>query len=133
MHRKLTVLLVLAVAVLLVGTYEAQSPTATDLSSPAIASSNQAGMILNIDPATGRIVEQPVSMDGHVLSGEPDPAFSTSSDGLQQIPSPVHGGGVSMNLEGRFQNAMTATVNADGTVNAPCTPTATADISATRK
>lgn len=132
MHRKLTVLFVLAVAVLLVGTYEAQSPTATDNSSTAIASGNQAGMILNVDPTTGRIVEQPVS-DGHVLSSEADPAFDTSGDGLQQIPSPVHGGGVSMNLSGRFQNAMTATVNADGTLNAPCNTTTTADISATKK
>ena len=34
--------------------------------------------------------------------------------------SPVKNGGVMVNLQGRFQNAMTIGVNEDGTVSAPC-------------
>jgi hypothetical protein len=41
-------------------------------------------------------------------------AFSTSSQGLVETPSPVPGGGVKVDLHGRFRSPLVATHRADG-------------------
>jgi hypothetical protein len=49
-------------------------------------------------------------------------AFSSSHEGLESRPSPTPGGGVALDLQGRFQNAATATVNDSGEVEIHCEP-----------
>jgi hypothetical protein len=51
-----------------------------------------------------------------------EPALSTSTEGLEAVPSPVPGGGMMIDLQGRFQNAATATVDDSGQATVDCTP-----------
>ena len=92
-------------------------------STPAPAFSQ--GMILTID-ASGKFVPGAQTTELQAGLGE---ALSTSSEGLVETKSPVAGGGVMVNLEGRFQNAMVIEKDADGNITAPCvagTPAETA-------
>jgi hypothetical protein len=67
---------------------------------------------------------------GEFLEGPPEPIiaepvkdindpFSTSSEGLQQVPAPV-GGGVMVDLQGRFQQTVKATIDDSGKVTVGC-------------
>jgi hypothetical protein len=52
-------------------------------------------------------------------------AVSQSSEGLVQEKIQAPGGGYMVNLQGRFQNAMTMNVDGNGnTISAPCVPSA---------
>jgi hypothetical protein len=75
---------------------------AHDATAPA-----QAGQWIHVDPQTGKRVPAPPSA---VLAGRPE--FSTSHQGLVEKPAP--GGGMMIDLQGRFRSAATATVGADG-------------------
>jgi hypothetical protein len=64
-------------------------------------------------------------------TGDPDkadttlpdrPEFSTSGEGLEVEPSPVPGGGVMIDLQGRFQHAATAAVLDSDSVVVECLP-----------
>jgi hypothetical protein len=74
-----------------------------------------------VDPATGKIVSRPVTPDQPraVTGGEPittvPPELSTSSEGLQVVPNPKTGGGVMVDLQGRFQQRTAVTLDAEGT------------------
>jgi len=50
--------------------------------------------------------------------------FSTSSEGLVVEKSRVAGGGIMVNLQGRFQNAMTMSVDSNGHTTSACVPAA---------
>ena len=50
------------------------------------------------------------------------PEFSTSGEGLEVEPSPVPGGGVMIDLQGRFQHAATAAVLDSDSVVVECLP-----------
>jgi len=85
----------------------AQSPTP----------SGTAGWKVYVDPQTGVIRDGPAP--GTVpppSSPQEQNASSTSSEGLVQVPSPVPGGGVGMDLQGRFQSRLIGTIGADGKV-----------------
>jgi hypothetical protein len=102
------------------------SSTAGDpVSTPAFA----AGQILNLDPS-GKINYAQQASDIQTVLGD---AASTSSEGLVMEKSKVPGGGVMVNLQGRFQNAMTMSIDANGTVSAPCVPAAEAPAKTTGK
>ena len=76
----------------------------------------QGGNWIQVDPQTGkRIPGRPVN-----AAIAADPAFSTSHSGLVQEPAP--GGGMMINLQGRFRSAATATVGADGKPEVDCLP-----------
>jgi hypothetical protein len=79
-----------------------------------------AGQILNLDPS-GKISYPQQAADIQTVLGD---AVSQSSEGLVEEKSPVRGGGVMVNLQGRFQNAMTMSIDANGNVSAPCVPAA---------
>jgi hypothetical protein len=68
-----------------------------------------AGMRAYVDPRTGALVPAPVP-------GAPPaaPGFSRSAAGLVETRAP--GGGVMVNLQGRFQSPLVATVGPDGRV-----------------
>jgi hypothetical protein len=75
------------------------------------------GMRAFVDPQTGELVREPAPGTAPL---QPSPAerdaFSTSHQGLVEAPSPVPGGGFTLDLQGRFQSPLTATVGPDGTV-----------------
>jgi hypothetical protein len=73
------------------------------------------GMIIHIDPQTGEFGRTPAP--GTVplqLSPQERNAFSTSHQGLVEIPSSVPGGGVKLDLQGRFHSPLAVTVDPDG-------------------
>ena len=121
MKRKVPLLLsVLAVVVVAVWMTQADTPIAVEATDdPQVLNTGEAGMRVYIDPATGEFLQGPP----HPLVTEAvkdinDP-FSTSSEGLQQVPAPV-GGGVMVDLKGRFQQTVTATIDDSGKVTAVC-------------
>ena len=103
-------LAVIVIAVVAVVQYAPNQPepVATDTS----LAPGEAGMIATIDPETGETV---VSAG----SGE---AFSTSDEGLVEVPSTAPGGGVMVDLQGRFQNTAVATVCDSDSVHIQCVP-----------
>jgi hypothetical protein len=84
---------------------------------PGAAPATSAGRWIRVDPQTGerKAGPMPGSARGAIAA---DPAFDTSSQGLVEEPAP--GGGVMVDLGGRFRSAVTATVGPDGTPAADC-------------
>ena len=73
------------------------------------------GLIIYIDPQTGQFVKEPAP--GTVplqFSPQLQNALSTSDQGLVEEPSAVPGGGVKVNLQGRFRSPLFATTDANG-------------------
>jgi hypothetical protein len=90
-------------------TATADRPAETTLGTPEGA----AAVRVYRDPQTGKF-EVPT---GHPSAEELESlgrAFSTSSQGLVEVPSPVQGGGVKVDLRGRFRNPQVATQGPDG-------------------
>jgi len=85
--------------------------SADDQAAPQLAP----GMMIHIDPKTGAILDAPAP--GSVpMQMTPDlaNALSTSHQGLVETPSPVPGGGVIVDLQGRFLSPLVGTIDADG-------------------
>ena len=120
--RRMATLLALAATVFLIG---ARPAAADDGSVPPNGAPNvapgRAGSRIQIDPQTGRRV--PAPSGGVALPASP--AFSTSHAGLVEKPAP--GGGVMVDLQGRFRSAATATVGTDGTTHRDCVAPGTTD------
>jgi hypothetical protein len=79
------------------------------------AVSSAPGMTIYIDAQTGALLKEPAP--GAVplqLTPELQNAFSTSDQGLVEVPSSVPGGGVRMDLQGRFRSPLLATTDAHG-------------------
>ena len=87
-----------------------------------------AGSWINVDPQTGK--RMPVPSTGAGVAVPADPAFSTSHSGLVERPAP--GGGVMVDLQGRFRSAATATVGPDGAAHVDCVAPGTAERDAHR-
>ena len=82
---------------------------------PAAVPGSAPGMMIYIDPKTGTFLKEPAP--GHVpleLSPQLQNALSTSHEGLVEVPSSVPGGGVKLDLQGRFQSPLFGTIDADG-------------------
>jgi hypothetical protein len=82
---------------------------------PAAVPAGASGMRVYIDPQTGAILSEPAP--GTVplqLTPQEQNSFSTSSQGLVQVPSSVPGGGVILDLQGRFQSPLIVTIDANG-------------------
>jgi hypothetical protein len=136
MNRKLTVLSILSASVLLGLVYDTQAPTTIASSPSVVAASPQVGLVLNIDPTTGAIVENAVpGATKLALPADLASRLSTSDAGLVEKPNPSGGKGQYVNLQGRYQNAMVGTVDANGKLVAPCAQglNTAADKSASRK
>jgi len=74
-------------------------------------------MKVYIDPQTGAI--RPDAAPGTTpleMGPQERNAFSTSHQGLVQIPGTEPGGGVKLDLQGRFQSPLIGTVGTDGKV-----------------
>jgi hypothetical protein len=86
-------------------------------SQPAAVSAGAPGMTIHVDPQTGAILKEPAP--GTVplqLSPQLLNALSTSHQGLVETPSSVAGGGIKLDLQGRFQNPLIVTIDANGKV-----------------
>ena len=95
-------------------------PNAATSGAPDAADPGRAGSWIHVDPQTGKRVPRPAG----AAAVPPDPAFSTSHRGLVEKSAP--GGGVMVDLQGRFRSAATATVGADGKSHLDCVPPGTA-------
>lgn len=71
------------------------------------AATPQMGLKAYADPVTGEPLEHPYET---MPPPEPEVPNATSSRGLREVESPEAGGGVSVDLEGRFQVPLEATV-----------------------
>jgi len=99
------------------GSFTVPAPVFPQESQPAAVSAGAPGMTIHVDPQTGAILKEPAP--GTVplqLSPQLSNALSTSDQGLVETPSPVTGGGVKLDLQGRFQNPLIVTIDADGKV-----------------
>lgn len=74
---------------------------------PNNAAPIQGGMTVHIDPVTGKFLSEPTpDSEPLVITPEIENAMSTSSEGLVEQVNPVKGGGVIMDLRGRFQSPL---------------------------
>lgn len=87
----------------------------------AASNDSSSGMRAYIDPATGELTSQPVVPELQPRGAAAAAATSTSTQGLVEQPAP--GGGVMVDLQGRFQNEMRATIGADGAMHTDCVET----------
>ena len=72
-----------------------------------------AAQMIHIDPETGKIVTSPAR--GRMLEADELGFYAnTSHDGLVKVLSPVPGGGVLIDLQGRFRDFRVATISPDG-------------------
>jgi hypothetical protein len=94
---------------------DAATSGASDLAAPG-----RAGQWIKVDPQTGARV----APSAPIAAMAPDPAFSTSQQGLVEQAAP--GGGVMVDLKGRFRSAATATLGTDGKAVVDCVPPGTA-------
>jgi len=101
----------------------AQAPTAdvsqapSEPSAPA-APAGAVGLTIYKDPVTGRLMPVPPDKLRELLAVDLRRATSTSHEGLVETAAP--GGGVMIDLRGRFQDAMEAEVGPDGKVTTRC-------------
>ena len=85
------------------------------------------GMRIYIDPTTGRIAEPPRGAEGAASGVPASPrGVGASAAGLAEVPSPVDGGGVMVDLQGRFRSVMKATRTTAGGVTTDCAVTGAA-------
>ena len=85
------------------------------------AAAGQSGMRAYFDPQTGKIGPPPA--DQAAPPASPERANNTSAEGLVIVPAP--GGGQMVDLQGRFQTDVTATLEPDGTVETDGAPSST--------
>ena len=111
----LSIVAVLAVAALAFNANVATTPEASDVSE--VLAPTDAGYKVHIDPATGRIIENPVAEDTP-LPKNLDNALRTDHEGLVIEDGPL--GGKMVNLQGRFQNTYVATIDENGNLTAEC-------------
>jgi hypothetical protein len=88
-------------------------------SAPALssgASVGEAAMRVSIDPETGALVPDHVPVSK--ADGDLEESLSRSTDGLIEVHHPD--GSVSVDLQGRFQNASMARIDSSGKLHTTC-------------
>lgn len=117
MSRKLMLLSILPAIALLGMVHDTQVPANAN----AVAATPSAqGLVLNIDPNTGVILDHPAANATRLaVPAELASRLSTTDEGLIQQPNPSGGKGVYVNLQGRYENAMVGTA-VDGKLATPC-------------
>jgi hypothetical protein len=92
-----------------------EADTPVPAAAPAVGA---AGLTVYKDPVTGRLMPVPPAELQKLLTEDVRRAASMSHEGLVETAAP--GGGVMIDLQGRFQNVMWATTGPDGVVTADC-------------
>lgn len=82
------------------------------------APAGRAGQMIYADPATGARTAAPANSAEAAAALANNPALSTSQEGLVEQPAP--GGGVMIDLQGRFRSAAEATIGPDGKPHVNC-------------
>lgn len=102
---------------------QAGAPADVKTAQPAEQPAGQAGMRAYFDPKTGKMGGPPApdqAAPAAAAAAAEQGAYSTSGQGLSLVPAP--GGGQMIDLQGRFQTTITATLKPDGTVQTECHP-----------
>jgi hypothetical protein len=108
-------------------TNTAQENSSPGVVDPAAQNVGAAGYVVHIDPETGGITDSPHHAVPLVLDQALQNALDTSSEDLVEVPSPVAGGGVVVDLQGRFQNTMIVTVDSSDRLQSSCVSDVTGD------
>jgi hypothetical protein len=82
------------------------------------------GLRVYIDPATGRMGPPPPEALPAAAAIPANHPLSTSGEGLIETPGQTRGGGVIVNLQGRFRSTVVTSVEPGGTVVTRCLGTA---------
>jgi hypothetical protein len=117
-----TALLLSVCAIVVLGAWllQADAPgTVASADDPQSTAAGAAGMKVYIDPVTGEFLEGPPEPVRAETVKDINDRFSTSTEGLQQVPAPV-GGGVMVDLRGRFQQTVKAAIDDSGKVTVGC-------------
>jgi hypothetical protein len=78
-----------------------------------LTTSEESGALrVYIDPETGEFTTPPARGVPATRTTPPSAAFSTSHEGLEERPAP--GGGIMLDLKGRFRTPLTATIDSNG-------------------
>ncbi len=101
------------------GAAAAPRPEPPSPDDPPAAGSPRPAMRIYRDPETGRFGAPPPGTEVPQSEAAVQ-AFSTQPGELREEPSPVAGGGIMVDLGGRFQAAVEATVDAEGQVSTQC-------------
>jgi len=117
MNRKLLVLSILPAFLLLGTIHDTRSPA---VAGGTVTAPTAQGLVLNIDPNTGAILDHPAT-GATKLAVSPELAarMSTTDEGLVVEVNPSGGKGKYVNLQGRYENAMVGTA-VDGKLATPC-------------
>ena len=89
---------------------------------PSSPPAESSGMKVYIDPETGEFLDSPPEKLPAEIQRADEEAISTSHEGLEEIKVDKPGGGVMIDLKGRFQHYQNATTDADGNITIRCTP-----------
>ena len=109
------------------GTSQVEPEDRVEMATPAIQQQmphGAMGMTAVLDESGERFVQQPIDDP----NGGLDPAIvDTSTEGLE-IEQDPQGRGFYMNLQGRFQSAIVATIDDQGNLKTDCVPTVPAEM-----
>ena len=84
-------------------------------SNPAMTGREKApGIVVHIDPTTGEVLPEP--SPGDAPRTLPQEAAKVPAPQLYEVPSPVPGGGVMIDLQKQFRTPLVATMDEDGKV-----------------
>ena len=97
----------------------ANLPTAAhDTGSPMTNIHGNAGRKVFVDPATGKLIPPP--RPAAPVTPPLEDALSTSGEGLRETPGKTRGGGIKIDLQGRFRSTVTATIDPEGRLSTRC-------------
>jgi hypothetical protein len=88
---------------------------------PDRAATGNAGMVVDIDPKTGRLISPSAALPGQLPESSVETAKQPASE-LNQTLSPAPGGGVMIQLDERFLTPLTTTIGSDGKVRSEHDP-----------
>lgn len=92
-----------------------QQAISGELAKSQLRSEAATGMTIHIDPQTGATVKTPTP--GTVplrLTPQEQQGLNTSDQGLVEVPGSQPGGGIKVDLQGRFQSPLVGTVDGSG-------------------
>ncbi|HSO17951.1 MAG TPA: hypothetical protein VLT88_00750, partial [Desulfosarcina sp.] len=78
---------------------------------PAADSPQPAAQKAHVDPDTGELVPRPFPNQAVPVESGQLSTLGTTDEAVEIVPSPVPGGGVMIDLKGRFHNPVSATMD----------------------
>jgi len=109
LEKRMMLIVIISISLIVPAIWHAATLTADE----EIPSQGQAVQKVYIDPETGEFIDRPETTPAEERASE-KAAFSTSDEGLVEIPSPIEGGGTMIDLQGRFRSPLTVKIGEDG-------------------